>query len=102
MGERVVELVGEEAIAALPANTAVAVFDCHALDLPQVRACVGIANWGERTGTWINVDGVKGPLSAAKPAPPNVRALLRHLEDLVKLSPRADAMGARATGARAR
>jgi NADH-quinone oxidoreductase subunit G len=101
MGERVVELLGESAIASTPGNTIVAVFDCHALDLPQVMVCVGIANSAERTGTWINVDGEKGPISAVKPAPPNVRALARHLDDLVKLSPRADAMGARATGARA-
>ena len=102
MGERVVDLVGRGAVAALPHATAVAVFDCHALDLPQVLVCVGIANWAERSGTWVNVDGIKGPISAVKPAPPNVRALGRHLEDLVKLSPRPDAMGTRATGAGAR
>ncbi len=102
VGERVVELVGEPAIRALPASVAVAVFDCHTIDAPSVLACVGIANWAERSGTWTNVDGIKGPISAVKPAPPNVRALARHLADLVKLSPRADAMGTRATGARAR
>jgi NADH-quinone oxidoreductase subunit G len=95
VGERVVELVGAPAIAALPPATSVAVFDCHALDLPQVQVCIGIANSAERTGTWINVDGVKGPLAAVKPAPLNVRALERHLADLVKLSPKAEAMGAR-------
>jgi NADH-quinone oxidoreductase subunit G len=102
LGERVVELVGKKAIEALPATTAVLVFDCHVLDLPAVRACIGIANWAERSGTWVNVDGIKGPISAVKPAPPNVRALERHLADLVKLSPSADPLGARATGARAR
>jgi len=96
VGERVVELVGATAIAKVHQATSVAVFDCHALDLPQVEACIGIANSAERTGTWVNVDGVHGPLAAVKPAPLNVRALERHLGDLVKLSPRSDAMGARA------
>ena len=96
LGERVIELVGADAVRQLPQATSVAVFDCHALDLPQVQACVGIANSAERTGTWVNVDGHKGPISAVKPAPLNVRALARHLDDLVKLSPRADAMGASA------
>ena len=94
LGERVIELVGADAVRQLPQATSVAVFDCHALDLPQVQVCVGVANSAERTGTWINVDGHKGPISAVKPAPLNVRALARHLDDLVKLSPRADAMGA--------
>jgi hypothetical protein len=102
MGERVVELVGKSAITGLHAATSVAVFDCHAVDAPSVQACVGISNWAERSGTWVNVDGIKGPISAVKSAPPNVRALARHLADLVKLSPRPDAMGSRATGARTR
>jgi NADH-quinone oxidoreductase subunit G len=102
MGERVVELVGKHAIDGLPHSVALAVFDCHAVDAHVVRACIGIANWAERSGTWTNVDGIKGPISAVKPAPANVRALGRHLADLVKLSPRADARGGRATGARTR
>jgi NADH-quinone oxidoreductase subunit G len=95
LGERVVELVGASTLAALPPATVLAAFECHALDLPQVIACIGIANSAERTGTWINVDGHKGPLSPAKSAPLNVRALERHLADLVKLSPKPEAMGAR-------
>ncbi|MBL8860268.1 MAG: (2Fe-2S)-binding protein [Planctomycetes bacterium] len=96
LGERIVELIGASAVEALPHATSVAVFDCHALDLPQVQACVGIANSAERTGTWVNIDGVKGPIAAVKPTPRNVRALERHLDDLVKLSPSTESMGARA------
>jgi NADH-quinone oxidoreductase subunit G len=95
MGERVVELLGPDRIARVPQATRLAVFECHALDLPQVTACIGIPNHVERAGTWVNVDGVSGPISAIKPAPIGARALGRLLDDLVKLSPKAETSGAR-------
>ena len=93
IGERVVELLGGPEALDRSARTnegtsSLVVFDCHALDLPQVAACIGLPNCAERTGTWIDVDGKRGPISAAKPAPANVRALTRLLDDLVKLSPK--------------
>ena len=96
IGERVVELVGRDLLSKVPQATTLVVLDCHVLDLPQVIACIGLPNSAERAGTWINVDGVAGPISAIKPAPTNVRALQRHLEDLVKLSPKIESTGARA------
>jgi hypothetical protein len=95
LGERVVELLGADRIARVPQATRIALFECHALDLPQVSACIGIANHVERAGTWINVDGKSGPIAAVKPAPIGVRSLGRLLDDLVKLSPKAEAVGAR-------
>jgi len=32
--------------------------------------------------TWVNVDGFRGPISAAKPPPPGVRTITRHLQAL--------------------
>jgi hypothetical protein len=49
---------------------------------------IGVPNHAERGGTLVNVDGHKGPLAPAKPAPRGVRHLVRHLEDLARLSPR--------------
>lgn len=81
-GERVVELAGASEIAALPTSTTLAVFDCKA---PEAAACaiaIGVPTWVERSGTYVNVDGHKGPIAAVKPAPAGVRALARHLAAL--------------------
>ena len=88
-------------LAALPASLRLFVFDCHALDVPAVDACVGVPNWVERTGTWVNVDGVRGPISAAKQRPPGVRTLERHLDELAALR-RGDAARARGAAAAGR
>ena len=85
VGERVVDLMGAEALADLPSEVRLFVFDCRALDLPSVRACVSVANWVERTGHWLNRDGQRGPISAARPAPPGVRATLSLLAELAEL-----------------
>jgi NADH-quinone oxidoreductase subunit G len=85
IGERSAELVGIEALRAQPEALRLVVFDCHALDVPATDVCIGVPNRVERTGTWINVDGERGPISAAKPPPPGVRVLARTLEDLTRL-----------------
>ncbi|MBL8862080.1 MAG: (2Fe-2S)-binding protein [Planctomycetes bacterium] len=87
-GERVVELLGPERVRELPGTLALFAFECHPVASRALRAEVGIANHVERTGTVVNVDGIRGPLAAAKPAPRGVRALERHLQDLARLSPR--------------
>jgi hypothetical protein len=101
-GERVAELVGRDALATLPAALRMVVFDCHALDVPATDACIGIPNWVERTGTYVNVDGVRGPISAVKAPPRGVRTLVEHLDELARtaLGPAADAaiVGAAAVG----
>lgn len=91
VGERVVELLGADAVKNLPTTVALYAFECHPVESRALRAEIGIANHVERMGTIVNVDGVRGPLAAAKPAPRSVRALTRHLEDLARLSPRREA-----------
>ena len=48
-----------------------------------IAVAIGAPNAAERTGTWINIDGHSGRLAAARPAPPEVPALTRTLEDLI-------------------
>lgn len=89
VGERVVELLGGlAAFAKVPEATRIAVFECHPLDVRNVEVCVGIPNHAERSGTYVNLDGKRGPIAPAKPAPLNVRPLTRLLDDLAKLSPK--------------
>jgi NADH-quinone oxidoreductase subunit G len=85
IGERSAELVGIDALRARSQALRLVVFDCHALDAPATDVCIGVPNRVERTGTWINVDGERGPISAAKPPPAGVRPLARTLEDLSRL-----------------
>jgi NADH-quinone oxidoreductase subunit G len=92
VGERVAELVGLETLRAQPAALRLAVLDCHALDAPATDVCLGIPTSVERTGTWINVDGERGPISAVKAPPAGVRTIAAHLELLARLlAKRADA-----------
>jgi len=81
-GERVAELVGEEALRALSASQRVFLFDVAPLDAPCVAAFVGLANWVERPGTWVNVDGNPGRIQAARPAPSGIRQPLALVEAL--------------------
>ncbi|MFN0009917.1 MAG: 2Fe-2S iron-sulfur cluster-binding protein [Planctomycetota bacterium] len=82
VGDRIGELVGLEALASLPTSLRLFVFDCVALDVPALDALLGLPTHVERTGTWVNVDGVRGPISAAKPPPPDVRTITRLLQTL--------------------
>jgi NADH-quinone oxidoreductase subunit G len=83
-GERVAELVGVDGLRALPAKLRLAVFDVRALDVPATDVCIGIPTWVERTGTFVNVDGVRGPISAVKAPPALVRTVSRHVAALAK------------------
>jgi hypothetical protein len=86
VGERVAELVGVEGLRALPAKLRLSVFDVRALDVPATDVCVGVPTWVERTGTFVNIDGVRGPISAVKAPPSGVRTVSRHVAALVKKS----------------
>jgi len=85
IGERVTELVGRAELAELPRALRLVVLDTQALDVPATSVSLGVPNAAERTGTWINVDGHRGTLAAAKPAPPGVGPLTRTLGDLCAL-----------------
>jgi NADH-quinone oxidoreductase subunit G len=80
-GERSAELAGS----ALSKAARVALFDCHASALPNVVACVGLPTHVEKSGTWINVDGQRGVLGAARQAPPGVRPLTSLVPELAAL-----------------
>ena len=80
-GERSAELAGS----ALAKPARVALFDCHASALPNVVACVGLPTHVEKSGTWINVDGQRGVLGAARQPPPGVRPLTSLVPELAAL-----------------
>jgi NADH-quinone oxidoreductase subunit G len=83
VGERIVDLIGKTALGALPGKLRLFVFDCHTLEVAAVQVCIGIPNWVERGGHWINIDGKRGPISSARPTPPQVRPLRSLIGDLV-------------------
>jgi len=85
VGERVAELMGPEALAALPAALRMIVFDSHLLDVPAADVCIGVPIHVERAGTWINIDGHAGRIAHARPAPAGVQLLTRSLEGLADL-----------------
>lgn len=85
VGERVCELVGTDALHSLPSGPAgveLIVLDTHALDASACTLCIGVPTWVERTGTYVNVDGQRGPISAARSAPAQVRPTTRLLQAL--------------------
>jgi NADH-quinone oxidoreductase subunit G len=74
-----------QGLAALPETLRLIVFDTHALDVPAACTWVGVPNLVERTGTYVNVDGHRGQIAAARPAPQGVPPLERTLRELVEL-----------------
>jgi len=84
VGERVADLLGREALASLPAGLRLVVLDTHPLDVPSAELELGVPNAVERTGTWLNVDGIAGTLSIARSAPSGVAPLTRTLEELAR------------------
>ena len=89
------ELLGVEALAALPASLRLVALVTEPLHAPAAQIQIGVPTAVERTGTWINVDGFAGPLAAARPAPRGVRPLTATLEDLAAhLAPAAGAEAA--------
>jgi NADH-quinone oxidoreductase subunit G len=84
VGERAVELVGAETLAALPASVRLVVLDTHPLDVRAAYAEIGVPDSTERLGTWLNVDGHPGKLGIARSAPAGVAPLTRTLEELAQ------------------
>ena len=84
VGERIEELLGGEALAALPPALRLIAFVPHPLHAPATNVCVGVPTSVERAGTWINVDGGRGSLTVARPAPAGVRPLASTLAALAE------------------
>ena len=82
VGERVADLIGRDAVAALPESLRVILLDTHLVDSPAVDVAIGVPNYVERSGTWINVDGHAGIISPARPAPQGTWMLERSLDHL--------------------
>jgi len=82
VGERIAELLGRDAFAAIRRGPRVVLCDTHATDAPTVGVAFGVPDASERVGTWINVDGHAGRLAAAKPAPEGVGPLTELLDAL--------------------
>ena len=93
VGERIASLFDVEALARVSAAKHLVVFDTEPLDVPATRVCIGVPNCVERGGTWVNVDGVRGALSAARPAPEGVLPLERSLGALLERTRTAGATG---------
>jgi hypothetical protein len=85
VGERSAELVGAAALAALPRSLRLVVLDTHPLDVPAAQVEIGVPDAVERTGTWVNVDGVRGEIRIARSAPAGVPPLTRTLDELERL-----------------
>jgi NADH-quinone oxidoreductase subunit G len=84
VGERVAELLGVERLAALQSTVRLVVLDTHPLEAPAARVQIGTPDCAERTGTWLNVDGIEGRLSVARSAPAGVAPLTRTLDELAR------------------
>jgi NADH-quinone oxidoreductase subunit G len=84
VGERVAELLGVEALAALSSGLRLVVLDTHPLDVPAAHLELGVPDACERTGTWLNVDGHAGMLGIARSAPAGVAPLVRTLDELAR------------------
>ncbi|MFT4538809.1 MAG: NADH-quinone oxidoreductase subunit G [Planctomycetota bacterium] len=85
IGDRMDSLLGEEAIAALPHAMRLIMFTTVPAQAASVDVNVGMPNIVERSGSWINVDGKRGIVQAARSAPEGVWPLTRSLETLCKL-----------------
>ncbi len=83
IGERVGSLIGAERLAAVPSTSRIAVLDTELALFPAACVSIGVPTSAERTGTWVNVDGKRGRISAAKPAPTGVTALTHTLEAIL-------------------
>jgi hypothetical protein len=82
VGERVADLLGREAVATLPGALRVILMDEALVDSPSVDVAIGVPNYVERTGTWVNIDGHEGRIAAGRPAPQGTWSLERSLDHL--------------------
>jgi NADH-quinone oxidoreductase subunit G len=81
-GERVARLIGHDALGDLPSSLRAFLFDVEVPLARCLRAVLGLANWVERAGTWVNVDGHEGRIRAARQAPAGVRQPLELIRGL--------------------
>ena len=98
VGERAAELVGLEALATLPAGLRLVLFDTHCRELEALDAAIAVPTHVEKTGHWLNIDGVRREVGRAMAPPEGVEPLertLARLGELVQVA-RSNREGARA------
>ena len=82
IGERVIETIGAEELGTVPGSVRLFSFDTISLEVPATRAAIGVPSSIERDGHWINIDGHRGMLTIARPAPADVAPLVKTFADL--------------------
>ena len=85
VGERVAELVGLEALAGLDDGLRLVLFDTHCRDLAALDTTVSIPVHVEKTGHWLNVDGIRRDLGRARAPAAGIEPLERTLGALAEL-----------------
>jgi len=88
VGERVAELIGLEALAGLPAGLRLVLFDTHCRDLAALDASVAVPTHAEKSGHWLNVDGLRREVGRALAPPAGVEPMERTLARLAELAGR--------------
>jgi hypothetical protein len=87
-GERVLELAGA-GLAELPASLRLVAFDVAMADVPALDVGVSVPTRVEKSGRWVNVDGIERRLDVAVPPPRGVRRLETTLAELARACARA-------------
>ena len=85
VGERVAELVGLDAVTALPTSMRVVLLDTVLVDHPTVDLAIGVANCVERAGHWVNQSGERRSILPARQAPQGTWSPERLLGGLLEL-----------------
>ncbi|MEE8468890.1 MAG: hypothetical protein V3T22_10555, partial [Planctomycetota bacterium] len=76
------EEVAAQGLAGLPTSLRTILLGCEPIEDSGIDVAVGIPNQVERVGTWINVDGQRGCIAPARPAPAGVWTTARVLDTL--------------------
>ncbi len=81
-GERIGAHLGDELPATLVSSQRAVLFDTHPLEHTAIKVCFGVPYSIEKNGTFVNVDGKRGLLTPARPAPSGVAPLTRLIDAL--------------------
>ncbi|MDA1263714.1 MAG: 2Fe-2S iron-sulfur cluster-binding protein [Planctomycetota bacterium] len=90
VGERIADSLGRDAVAGLGEHLRVILMDTHPVDSRAIDVAIGVPNYVERAGTWVNIDGHAGRIAPARQAPAgtwNLERSLDHLHTLLHTEP---------------
>ncbi len=77
VGERMTALIGAAALEALPAHKRIALFDVLPIPFAALEVFASVPLYAERSGTWLNVDGIPRALLMARALPAGMPSLER-------------------------